>query len=718
MDKSEKEENNKIASISPILLSDWEDEDRACTVVQALSGFGKTSAYRELSDRTERAIWITADISDNDADHFLRKMERAWETIDEATMDQVGGPQEEGIWERIDALVDRTFFWRDKWIIVWDDVQMITSGEIWEYLSYFLDRTKTCLHMVFLTDTEPYPELYRMFRHEEAVIFDEQELRKKDEHVFLGWWYGLKLTEEYLKTKVSKGKKTAETETDLHILLRETGLSKAIEEVMWNPIPEELKPVIAAVASLDEFSWELVEAVMEQEVSRHQFEQIIAMTYMVERIRTGEEAEWFRFGDAYATFLRERITEKEKRGIYGRAALWFKDIGDHAGMVRYAIGGHQTGLLLEIVEKNGARLLAGRLALGQIIRYLEEEGVGFPAVAAGVAGQYYYAEGNMERMEEYLNAADSSFGKENRYGAYRSIYRALSRYDADPIRYEKQLKSSLFFLKENDLPMPWLKPEAEKRLERMLRAGEDGERLLRVESMGGFRVIAARDEKEIAWRTKKGRELFAYLTDLRGESVDRRRLMEVLWPEEIPTNAVAMLHNMIYNIRKELSDYGLEGILVYENKRYRLYTEDLTNMADPLFELTEAVESQDIKKLELNKAFFMEYPKRYLEDIDAAWADEKREYYDRIYRLGCELLAGHLMEQGKNREAIKLYQNIGRLDPYDEDTMAKILTIYGQEREWESMKRCYEAFEKRLREELGVAPGEAVVRAYEEGRRA
>ncbi|MBR0119081.1 MAG: hypothetical protein IJM01_03000, partial [Eubacterium sp.] len=347
---------------------------------------------------------------------------------------------------------------------------------------------------------------------------------------------------------------------------------------------------------------------------------------------------------------------------------------------------------------------------------LEEEGVRFTTVASGIAGQYYYAEGNMERMEEYLNAADSAFGKENRYAAYRSIYRALSRYDADPVRYEKQLRSALFFLREEDEPMPWLKPESEKRLERMLREGESGERSLLVESLGGFRVIAARDNKEIAWRTRKGRELFAYLTDLRGETVDRRKLMEILWPEEIPANAVAMLHNMIYNIRKELSDYSLEGILVYENKRYRLYTEDLKNSADALYEIVDPVEHQDMGKLREKEKYFLEFHGRYLEDIDAAWADVRREYYDRIYRRGCELLAEDMVTQDKCDEAIRLYHNIQKLDPYDEYSAERLLHLYGKKREWDAMKKFYDAFCKRLSDELGIEPGEAVVSAYEKGR--
>lgn len=708
------ETTSMIMDISPSIRSDWEDDSKACTVVQALSGFGKTYVYRKLADEDDHSVWIEADIRDDDPDHFLRKIEAAWEKIDEATMDIVGGSAVESVWDRVDALTDRMFHWPDngsKIHLVIDDVQSISDLFVWELLLFIIKKAGTYIHFFLLTDNDTPGPLHRLIRQGEVTVITERELRLaagEDERLirsFLGWPYGVMKATEKIKRSEA---------IDLHLLLRETRLNQAISDVMWEPLSAEMKSVLSQVAILDEFNWELCDAVTEGEVSRSQFEEMISLSYMVERIREGEE--WYRFGDAYATFLRERISEKEKREICVRAAQWCRQVGDYAGMVNYAIGGHSTELLIEVMEQRGSQLLAGRSALGRIIRYLEEEGVRFTTVASGIAGQYYYAEGNMERMEEYLNAADSAFGKENRYAAYRSIYRALSRYDADPVRYEKQLRSALFFLREEDEPMPWLKPESEKRLERMLREGESGERSLLVESLGGFRVIAARDNKEIAWRTRKGRELFAYLTDLRGETVDRRKLMEILWPEEIPANAVAMLHNMIYNIRKELSDYSLEGILVYENKRYRLYTEDLKNSADALYEIVDPVEHQDMDKLREKEKYFLEFHGRYLEDIDAAWADERREYYDRIYRRGCELLAEDMVTQDKCDEAIRLYHNIQKLDPYDEYSAERLLHLYGKKREWDAMKKFYDAFCKRLSDELGIEPGEAVVSAYEKGR--
>ena len=225
-------------------------------------------------------------------------------------------------------------------------------------------------------------------------------------------------------------------------------------------------------------------------------------------------------------------------------------------------------------------------------------------------------------------------------------------------------------------------------------------------------VTAGEDGRELAWRTKKGRELFAYLLDIEGGPVDRRQLMETLWPEEIPENAVAMLHNMIYNIRKELSDYRLEKLITYENKKYQLNMDEIESDSLYWSRLAGYVKKKDTAELMRNLDAFLLYPGRYLDDIDNVWAAEKREYYDSIYRTGCEYLAGYLSGQGETDKAVQLYGNILMTDPYSESTTEKLIRLYGERREWEKMKRCYEEFRTRLKRDLGIKPEEALERTY------
>ena len=71
---------------------------------------------------------------------------------------------------------------------------------------------------------------------------------------------------------------------------------------------------------------------------------------------------------------------------------------------------------------------------------------------------------------------------------------------------------------------------------------------------------------------------------------------------------------------------------------------------------------------------------------------------------------------GKLLQARGFNITIQKLDPYDEYSAERLLHLYGKKREWDAMKKFYDAFCKRLSDELGIEPGEAVVSAYEKGR--
>lgn len=373
-------------------------------------------------------------------------------------------------------------------------------------------------------------------------------------------------------------------------------------------------------------------------------------------------------------------------------------------------------LLLTILEDNGMALLSsgksGISSVGKMISYLEQEGVVFSPVAMGIAGQYYYAMGQTAEMERCLTDADAAYGAENRFAIYRQMYRALLHYDSDVAHYVKLLNNASFYLHEHGEPLPFLLPEDANRLAVIRREQEAETKQLRVRTLGTFSVTANEDGRELPWRTRKGRELFAYLLELEGQAIDRSRLIEVLW-EEIPKNAVALLHNMIYNMRKELSAYGMEGIVVYEKKLYRLLMDDINSDSVLLHRVMEAVRNVDMDVLHREKEFFLTYRGAYMKDIDSPWASAVRAAADESYRMGCMFLAEDAESKGDYKTAVKLYDNILAISPYEESAAAKLLELYTKQRRWKKREECFKTFAARLKEDLGVAPGEEVLLAYE-----
>ena len=189
-------------------------------------------------------------------------------------------------------------------------------------------------------------------------------------------------------------------------------------------------------------------------------------------------------------------------------------------------------------------------------------------------------------------------------------------------------------------------------------------------------------------------------------------MIEVLWWDEIPEKAVALLHNMIYNIRKELSAYGLETILIYEKKRYRLCMEGIVCDFWRIRKIAGLVEQGNIDSLMAEYKSFLDYWGSYLEDIDSCWAEEKRRYYDEAYKKGCFMLAEQFTRDNNPETAIKLYRNVLLLEPYSERAVERMLLLYGEQREWEKVRQCYAEFKETLERDLGIVPGDEVMAAY------
>jgi len=279
--------------------------------------------------------------------------------------------------------------------------------------------------------------------------------------------------------------------------------------------------------------------------------------------------------------------------------------------------------------------------------------------------------------------ADSMFGKENTYSIQRSLYRGLLRYETDPPKYLKIINNALFYLSEYNLKLPFLLPREQKLLEKIKsRNSSDGENYsekpLKVKQFGNFKVIVVEDNYELTWRTKKAGELLAYLISLNGKSVERSQLFDVIWPDELPNNPVAMLHNMIYNIRKELSAYKLQKLIQYKNKGYSIDMTLVDCDEGNVSCICSAISHKDIDTLLENEVMLSTYWGKYLENIASIWAAERREYYDKMFVNGSLLLADFYYDNRIYEKALVFLQNAQKIDPFSERIMEKILNCYSK----------------------------------------
>ncbi len=720
-----------------------ESSQASFVMVKAMPGFGKTAAFARAAGKWEDGVWwYSLDVTDNDSDCFLSGLEQMWERADGKKAGETTGQTPAS---RILSLVQRVKRWETHIHIVWDHLQVISSDEIFQLFLFLYYYTKETISFIFLTNKNVPTLFLPLLSGKGGCLMTEDALRLSPEEAWqsmgkksglsmgvtallaedlCGWPLGLQWVLKYLKDeqgqcmlrryeKECSGPDREHAAEWWNRVLQESLLSDYMDKLLVENCPGRMQDFVKKTAVFDTFTWEMCQAVFPKQFSREDFLEVVSNHGFVQKI--SGETESYRYGMAFRACFFDRLSVEERTGICRRAALWYEKKKDFVRMAEYAVSGGQEDILVQAMEQYGRELLSGenRQILGRMIEYLEKNAVLLPPEISGVVAQYFYSRGNFYKMEEYLNAADSAYVRENKYGCYRNLYRGLIRLEEEPGRYEKEIRDAVFFLKRTGQRFPYLSEKEEKCLRMLTERDEEKEqKTLHVHMFGDCRVIVLADGRELNWRTKKGRELFAYLLDMGGNGVGRRQLIELLWQDEIPGNAVAMLHNMIYNIRKELSAYHLETLITYENRCYRIHTEYIETDLWRIKDLAKLVEQQDLSALKKEYKYFLEYWGGFLEDLDSFWVEDRRAYYDEIFKRGCRLLADSFVKEKEYETALKFYKNILFLDAYSEETVEKMILVYGRQKRWKKLKQCYENLETVLKKDLGICPGEAVLAAY------
>lgn len=229
---------------------------------------------------------------------------------------------------------------------------------------------------------------------------------------------------------------------------------------------------------------------------------------------------------------------------------------------------------------------------------------------------------------------------------------------------------------------------------------------------GDFRVYVPESGKHLPWRTRKGGEFFAYLIALNGKAVPRKKILAALWEEEQPSNAVTMLHNIIYNIRKELAPYHLAELIQYRDKMYHISADEVETDLGEIDRLCMMIERESVTELSRYSDRFKAYWGRYLDNIDSRWAEEQKEYYDVRFSQGCMLLAADAMERNCYRQALVYLKNALIINSYSEEVMVQILRCYGKMKNLKQVRDEYSRFCLLLERELGIGPGKELSACY------
>lgn len=652
-----------------ILLSELRQEQGKLLVLHATIGYGKTVLMSQFARLPENiCAWYHLDVLDNQPvtfiQYLIRSLSRVLDGFEldeeyyvEITPDGLSRFVRDlivEIEESLESMADSR-----RLMLALDDFQVIDNPEIFKILEELLEHTGGYFTLMAATKGAVPDFFTKYFMRNQGVIIETERLSFREQEVshFLGTMLPGKEAERYANMIWSNMEGWPAGVMFAALYLRRLGCFEP--DVEWESITQE-----SMVQNY--IAYELYKGLP------YDIQQFLLNTSFAEELQPD--------------LCNDICGIENARGILQyllQENLFILRIGGKSGSYRY----HSMfrSFLNDRVSQEQRQEIYEKMA-GYYLRHQDPD----------VAARYAMLSGKPEILITVLEKYGLLFLGE---GKQKTVSEYLQRLEEGGVEFAPGLmkvKDALEHLGEED------------------GTGEK-EKLLTVSCFGKFRVEIYRTGKEISWRTRKALELFACLIDREGKPVERRALLEQLWPDNAPNNSVAMLHNMIYSIRKELSSQPeLAGLIQYRNHQYYLDTSQMVIDLESKKEICRLAETADAEALYARREELLTPWGVYLAEVDGTWCMARRVYFERGYGKACSLLADFCRKQGDYETEEACWTAYVASDRYSEDAVAGLLQCYVRSGDRKQIKRVFESAQKIFREELDVDLSAETVRIYEQ----
>lgn len=224
------------------------------------------------------------------------------------------------------------------------------------------------------------------------------------------------------------------------------------------------------------------------------------------------------------------------------------------------------------------------------------------------------------------------------------------------------------------------------------------ENKLYIHTLGSYWMSDSEGGIPIKWRTKKVKELFAFLLHHKDHPVHRALIMEELWPDTSVDKSAALLHTTVYQLRKMLKEMGYENAIQYGNEQYILEF-DVNSDIKQLQSLIRVT----LPKQEEIKAMMALYEGDYLEQEEYSWVIYEQQMIRKAFLQQMEKYVTILTRESPKgifleNCLIKMVQT----DVYNDDYAYQLMQYYERVGNIRKLMELYDNYQIRLKEDLGL----------------
>lgn len=385
------------------------------TLVTAPAGYGKTTAVLDWLEKCGlSAAWVSVDSYDNNPVVFWRYVCTALDGISDGLSKDT-----EYVFSslellkaniHINILIDRLSGVQSDFLLVLDDLHLITDSSILQGLSYLIDYLPAKMHLIFISRMGPELELARHRIKWQAQGLEEKDLRFGKEEIFLFYQargYTLEnddvkkvetYTEGWAAALVAVAMSMEDAGGGNDVIASLTRSSRDIEQYLLDEVistwPPEKRAFAMKTCILDMLSEALCNAVTEEDNGRRMLNEINEGSGFL--ITLDEQNREYKYHPLFKSLLYRLLSEtvpEEIADLHIKAARWFREHGFMPDAIEHLLRGGSYREAFEMIEHRIDHLI-NRNDFGMLLSWIERLPVEFKDNSFKIAVIYalYYAE--------------------------------------------------------------------------------------------------------------------------------------------------------------------------------------------------------------------------------------------------------------------------------------------------------------------------------------
>ncbi len=347
--------------------------NRKLILVSATAGYGKTCLMCDWLNYSKiPAAWVSIDESDNDPFEFLTILISSIRTVDQNighhSLELLKSPGTVTTEYIIELLINDILSVHTDFLLVLDDMHLITSREIFNALNLIIERKPERFKIAILTRSDPTLNIARLrsqnelleirsvdlcFSESDIAEFFNKKLRlgltEKDINLLElkteGWIAGLQLTAISLQGKQNISEFIESIAGENRYIM-----DYLIEEVLNNQ-NEETREFLLNTAILEKLSGSLCDALLQRSDSQLLIESLDKANMFI--VPLDNERQWYRYHHLFGDLLMQRLLIRNKElvpDLHARASMWYEENQMYLYAIGHAIKAGRIEKALELMD--------------------------------------------------------------------------------------------------------------------------------------------------------------------------------------------------------------------------------------------------------------------------------------------------------------------------------------------------------------------------------